>query len=137
VSEEKFAGFVVKIDDEVVAKVTSLTMNDLTITEAEVTGSEDVVEGGDILGQKFAPIAVGETASVEGIVWKGNSGQSELKQAARQGSEVELSAVNSEGNGVELMGFFTAYQEPRSTGDVAKFTTSFRVNSNNPVESGS
>ena len=136
-SEEKFAGFVVSIDDVVVAKITSLTMNSLTISEADITGSEDVVSGGDILAQKFASIAVNETASVEGIVWVGDAGQSDLKTAAKAGVEVELSAVSAAGNGGSLEGFFTSYQESRGTGDVAKFTAAFRVNENTPIVSGS
>jgi hypothetical protein len=135
--EEKFAGFVVKVDDVTVAKVTSLTMNNLTISEADITGSEDVVNGGDILAQKFASLAVNEVANVEGIVWVGDAGQSDLKTAARQGATVEVSAVNAQGNGASLEGFFTGYQESRGTGDVAKFSSAFRVNENTPIVNGS
>ena len=135
--EEKFAGFVVKVDDVTVAKITSITMNNLTISESDITGSEDVVPGGDILAQKFASIAVNETANVEGIVWVGDAGQSDLKTAAKQGAEVELSAVNAHGNGHALTGFFTSYQESRGTGDVAKFTAAFRANENEAIVNGS
>lgn len=135
--EEKFAGLVVKADDEVVAKVTNLTSPNLTISEAEITGAEDVVEGGDILQQKFAAIAVNETASVDGIVIIGDGGQSELKDAARKGATVEIEWVGPSGNGATLEGFFQSYQETRVTTDVAKFTSTFRVNKNTPIINGS
>lgn len=136
-TEEKFAGFVVKVDDVTVAKVTSLTMNNLTISEEDITGSEDVVSGGDILAKKFAAIAVDETANIDGIVWVGDAGQSALKTAAKQGAVAEVSAVNAQGNGASLEGHFTSYQESRGTGGVAKFSSAFRVNENTPIVAGS
>ena len=134
---EKFAGAVVKIEDEVVAKVTSFTTPNLTISTADITGSEDILVGGEILAQKFASIAASEVASMEGIVIRGNAGQSELQQAARMGNDVDIEWVGPNGYGNIMTGIVTGYQESRGTGDVAKFTASFQVNENTAITPGS
>jgi hypothetical protein len=136
-TEEKFAGTSVKIDDVTIAKVTSLTTPNLTITESEITGAEDVASGGDILQQKYSSIAVGETANVEGIVITDDAGQSALKAAARTGATVDIEWTGPSGNGGTLEGFFTSYQENRVTTDVAKFSGGFRVNDNTEISAGS
>ena len=134
---EKFAGTVVSIDDEVVAKVTGITTPNLSISESDITGSEDVASGGDILQQQFASIGVSEVATVEGVVMTDDAGQSDLQDAANQGATVEIEHLRPNGSGSTLSGFFTSYQQTRGTGDVAKWTASFRVNSNTPVVAGS
>lgn len=136
-AEEKFAGLVAKIDDVVIAKITNLNSPNLTISEEDITGSEDVVDGGDILHQKFASIAVGETASLDGISIRGNSGQSAVREAARKGATVELQWVGASGNGYTLEGFFTSYQETASTAGTFKFTSGFRVNDSTEIVAGS
>jgi len=134
---EKFAGTVVKVENEVVAKVTSLTTPNLTISTADITGSEDILPGGEILAQKFASIAASEVASIEGIVIIGDTGQSELQLAARMGNDVDIEWVGPSGYGALMTGIVTGYQETRGTGDVAKFTASFQVNENTPITPGS
>jgi hypothetical protein len=134
---EKFAGLVAKIDDVVIAKITSVSSPNLSISTADITGSEDVASGGDILTQQLASIMVGETASLEGIVIIGDSGQSDLYDAAKTGATVELSWVGASGNGASLEGIFTSYSETRGTGDVAKFTSAFHVNENTAIVAGS
>ena len=132
-SEVKFAGTVVKIDDVVVAKITSFNRS-LSISEDEVTGSEDTVEGKDVLRQKFASISVGETASLEGVAISGDAGQSALSDAAEGGETVELDHIRRDGKGYSLAGFFTSYEESGDTSGVYRFSGSFRVNSKTEIE---
>lgn len=128
VKEIKFAGTTVEIDDTPVAKVTAFNRS-LTIGEAEVTGSEDLVEGGDIVSQKFVSTQVGETATVEGIALAGDEGQSELYEAASTGATVALKHTRPDGSGVTLTGFFTAYNENGGlSGGVYTWSGTFRVN---------
>lgn len=138
--EVKFAGTVIEIQDEVVAKVTSFNRS-LSISEDDVTGAEDVIVGTDVLQQQFVPIAVGETAAIEGVAIEDGSGldagQSELKNAAEQGDIVSLRHVRNTGFGVLLTGFFTAYDETASTSGVYRFSGTFRVNSKVAITPGS
>ena len=71
--EIKFAGTVIEIDNEVVAKITSFERS-VSVSEEDVTGSEDVVVGTDVLHQQFVAVAVGETATVEGIAIEDDAG---------------------------------------------------------------
>ena len=140
-SEVKFAGTVIEVDNEVVAKVTSFERS-VSISEEDVTGSEDVVStGSDVLRQKFVAIAVGETATLEGIAVEDaagpDAGQSALAEAAENGDEVVLSQIRNTGHGHLLTGFFTAYSETGSTAGVYRFNGTFRVNSKAVVVPGS
>ncbi|HQD87002.1 MAG TPA: hypothetical protein PK822_08870 [Bacillota bacterium] len=129
----KFAGTTVEIDTTPVAKVTAFNRA-LTIGEAEVTGSEDLVEGGDIVAQKFVSTQVGETATVEGIALPGDAGQSELYEAASTGATVALKHTRPDGSGVTLTGFFTAYNENGGlSGGVYTWSGTFRVNGKTPI----
>lgn len=134
---EKFAGLVVKVDDVVIAKITGLTSPNLNISTADITGSEDVASGGDILQQQLASIMVGETANIEGVVIIGDSGQSDLYSAAKTGATVELEWTGASGNGATLEGIVTSYSETRGSGDVAKFSGAFHVNENTAIAAGS
>ena len=136
-SVEKFAGLVGSVDGVVIAKITGLTSPNLTISTADITGSEDVASGGDILTQQLASIQVSEVASIEGVVMIGDSGQSGFYDAAKIGATVDLEWVGPSGNGATLEGIITGYQESRGTGDVAKFSGSFHVNENTPIVAGS
>lgn len=138
--EVKFAGTVIEIANEVVAKVTAFNRA-LSISEDDVTGAEDVIVGTDVLQQQFVPIAVGETADIEGVAIESSgvldAGQSELKNAAECGDIVSLRHVKNTGSGVLLTGFFTAYNETGSTSGVYRFSGTFRVNSKVAVTPGS
>ena len=136
-NEVKFAGTIIEVDDEVVAKVTAFSRN-ISVSEVEVTGAEDVIPGTDVLQQQFVAIAVGETASIEGIAIESqatgaDTGQSELKDAAESGTVVELKHTRNTGYGLKLTGFFTSYSETGSTTDVYKFSGAFRVNSKEEI----
>ncbi len=138
--EVKFAGTVIEVQDEVVAKVTSFGRS-LDIAEEDVTGAEDVISGTDVLQQQFVAISVGETASVEGIAIEDasglDSGQSELRDAAESGDVVSLRHVRNTGHGQVLTGFFTSYEETGSTAGVYRFTGNFRVNEKEAIVPGS
>ena len=126
--EIRYAGTAITLDDVVVAKVTSFSRS-LTVAEENVTGAEDIVDGGDILEEKFVAISVGETAQMEGIAIAGDPGQSALKTAAETGAEVDIEHILPTGEGKTLTGFFTNYEERGSITEVYKFSGTFRVNS--------
>ena len=138
--EVKFAGTVIEVDDVVVAKVTSFS-REVSISEDDVTGAEDVVAGTDVLHQQFVSIAVSETAEIEGVAIEGPTGpdigQSDLRTAAESGDEVVLKQTKNTGYGVSLTGFFTSYSEEGTTSGVYRFTGSFRVNSKVDIVPGS
>jgi hypothetical protein len=131
-TEVKFAGTIVEIDDEVVAKVTAFNRS-VNVSEEDITGSEDVIAGTDILQQQFTAIAKGETATVEGIAIEDattgpNAGQSALREAAETGETVVIKQTKSTGYGKQLTGFFTSYTENGSTSGVYRYSGNFRVN---------
>ena len=139
--EVKFAETILEVQDEVVAKITSFNRN-VTISEEDVTGAEDVIAGSDILHSQFVSIAKGETAAVAGIAIESavaglDAGQSELKDAAETGEIVSIKHTKANGYGNNMTGFFTSYEETGSVGSVYKFSGSFRVNTNVPIVPGS
>lgn len=140
-NEVKFARTQIKVDDEVVAKITSF--NKATeISEEDTTGSEDYIAGTDVLHQQFVSIAVGETAEIEGIAIESaesglDDGQSELRDAAETGQTVNLVQTRATGYGWNMTGFFTSYEESGSTSEVYKFKGSFRINSKVEITPGS
>jgi len=138
--EIKFAGTVIEIDNEIVAKVTSFERS-VSVSEEEVTGSEDVITGTDVLQQQFIATAVGETATLEGIAVEDesgpDSGQSALAEAAESGAQVVLKHTRNSGYGEALTGFFTAYSENGAAGGVYRFSGSFRVVSKTQIVPGS
>jgi hypothetical protein len=139
--EVKFAETVVEVESEVVAKITSFNRN-VSISEEDVTGAEDVVAGTDILHSQFVSIAKGETADVAGIAIESattglDAGQSELRDAAENGEVITMTHTKANGYGRTLTGFFTSYTESGSIGSVYKFSGTFRVNTNVPIEPGS
>lgn len=140
-NEVKFARTQLRVDNEVVAKVTSFTKA-AEISEEDVTGSEDYIAGTDVLHQQFVSIAVGETAEIEGIAIESaasglDDGQSELRDAAESGQIVTLRQVRATGYGYNMTGFFTSYEESGSTSEVYKFKGSFRINSKTEITPGS
>jgi len=139
--EVKFGNTVVEIDDVVIAKITSWTASS-EISEEDVTGSEDVVAGSNVLSQVYTPIAVSKTCEVEGIVIESESvgrdyGQSALKTAADSGKMVTVKETRNTGHGNASTGFFTSYEESASTSEVYKFKGTFRVNETTPITPGS
>jgi hypothetical protein len=139
--EVKFAGTRVSIDNEVVAKVTNFNRT-VSISEENITGSEDYIPGTDVLHERFTAIAVNETASVEGITIEKSpsgldDGQSELKDAAESGKIVTMRNVKSNGYGWVLTGFFNNYSEEADTTKVYRFKSTFRVNSKTEITPGS
>ncbi|MFA7215377.1 MAG: hypothetical protein WC187_04960 [Bacillota bacterium] len=138
--EIKFAGTVVEVDSQVVAKVSSFERA-ISINEEEVTGSGDVVAGSYVLQQQFVAISVGETVTLEGIALEGTTGadqgQSDLRDAAESGDTVTIKHTRNTGYGVEYTGFFTAYAETGSISGVYRFNGTFRVNSKSDVVPGS
>jgi hypothetical protein len=140
-NEVKFACTVIKVDNEVVAKVTSFKRS-LSISEEDVTGSEDCIAGTDVLHIQMVSIAVDETAEIEGIAIESaltglDIGQSELRDAAETGKIVSVRYTRNTGYGFTLNGFFTKYDEEGSTSEVYKFKGSFRINSKTEIVPGS
>jgi hypothetical protein len=139
--EVKFGNTVIEIDDVVVAKITSYNASS-EISEEDITGSEDVVPGTNVLSQQFTPIAIAKTCEVEGIVIESgvtgrDYGQSALKTAADSGKVVTVKETRNTGFGAASVGFFTAYEENASTSEVYKFKGTFRVNSVTTIQPGS
>jgi len=139
--EVKFANTIVEVEDEVVAKVTAFNRS-VSIDEEDVTGAEDVIAGTNVLQKQFISIAVGETATVEGVAIEDAStgldvGQSELRDAAESGQEVTVRHTRNTGFGWALTGFFTAYNETGSTSGSYRFNGTFRVNSKVEITPGS
>lgn len=130
--EIKFAGTVITVDGEVVAKVTSFTRT-FNVAEEDVTGAEDVMPGSTILHTKFVPVSVGETVNLAGIAIEGDAGQSSLREAAENGTEVVLKQVRHTGYGVTMTGYFTGYEETGTAASVYKFSGTFRVNTREDV----
>lgn len=140
-NEVKFAGTVIEVDDIVVAKVTSFNKN-VAVSEDNITGSEDVIPGTDVLHEQFCSIAVSETAAVEGIVIELTStgrdiGQSELKDAAESGKTVVMKQTKNNGYGQSIRGFFTSYEETGDVSKVYRFKANFRVNEKTEILPGS
>ena len=132
-TEQKFAGTIVTVDTATVGKVTAFNRA-ITVGEAEVTGSEDLVAGGDIVQQQFVSTQVGETATVEGVSLQGDEGQSELYEAASSGATVALKQTKADGSGVTLSGFFTAYAENGGlSAGIYTWSGTFRVNEKTPI----
>ena len=130
----RFAGTRIKVNDEVVAKVTSFSTS-FDIEEEDITGSEDVKEGSLILHQQHLPVSMGETISLEGIAIAGDDGQSELKETAKAGEEATLEHTVADGSGTEYTGYFTSYEEEGSVSDgVYTWSGEFRVNDEEPIE---
>jgi len=137
----KFAGTIIELENEVVAKVTSFNRS-VSISEEEVTGAEDVIPGTDVLQQQFVSTSVGETASVEGIAIEDelsglDEGQSQLRDAAESGAIVTIKHIRNTGYGYLMTGFFTSYEESGEAGGVYKFSGSFRVNNKAEIVPGS
>lgn len=132
-AERRFAGTVIEIDDVVVAKVTSFQRT-LDIQETETTGSEDTVDGGNILRQQFIAVAVGETIALEGIAIEADAGQSALATAAETGDTVVIRQTEASGDGYEMTGHFTRYEESGGVSEgIYTWSGDFRVNSKTAI----
>jgi hypothetical protein len=140
-NEVKFAGTQVTVDNEVVAKVTSFNRS-VSVKEENITGSEDVVPGTDVLHEMFTAISISETANVEGIAIETQTnglddGQSELKDAVESGKVITMRTVKNTGYGWSLSGFLTSYDESGDTSGVYKYKGAFRVNAKTKITPGS
>lgn len=140
-NEVKFAGSVVMVDGEIVAKITGFNKN-ASISEEDVTAAQNVIPGTDVLHSEFVSIMVSETANVEGIVIEEavggmDDGQSELKNAAETGKTVVLRQTRNTGYGYTLSGFFTSYEESGDVSGVYKFKSTFRINTKTEIVPGS
>ncbi|TES53679.1 hypothetical protein E2L07_12300 [Halalkalibacterium halodurans] len=132
-TEKRFAGTRIEVNGIVVAKITSFT-HSLEVEEADVTGLGDVDEGSSVFRQKFIASAIGETAAMEGVVLVDDAGQSELKRVAESGQDAVVKHTDENGNGYELTGFFTTYEEEGSISEgVYTFSGEFRVNEKSVV----
>lgn len=139
--EVKFGGTYVYVDDEVVSKITSFATKD-SIAEEEITGSEDIVAGTNILHQKFTATKIGKTADIEGISIENaddgpDDGQSELKDAKDTGKIITLKCIKNTGYGWSLSGFFTSYEESGDTSGVYTWKAGFRINQKTEIVPGS
>ena len=128
-ANRRFAGTTVKIDSVTVAKITSWG-RDSSTAETDVTGSEDVVAGTEILQTKMEPTGISTTINFAGIEVIGDTGQSDVETAFGEGTEVVITQLYNDGTGKDYTGFLTSYNQSGSVGDaVYKFTATFRVNS--------
>jgi len=139
--EVKFAGTTVLVEGLILAKVTTFN-NDTNISEEDVTAAENIIAGTDVLRNEYVPIAVNETATIEGITIETstagrNIGQSELKASADKGQMITIRRVRNTGYGDILYGFFTSYSETGDVSGVYRFKSTFRVNSKTDIIPGS
>jgi hypothetical protein len=137
----KFAGTTITVDGELVAKITKFG-DSTSISEEDVTGSEDYIPGTNVLRNQFTPISVDETVDIEGIAIETNDdgpdiGQSDLKDAAKTGQQVVIRHVKHTGYGSSFTGFFTSYEEEGDKGQTYKFKGSFRANQVSEITPGS
>ena len=140
-NEVKFGGTWMSLDNEIIAKITSFNKN-TSIKEENITGSEDIIPGTNVLYEKFTPISVGETATLECIVIESSQygpddGQSDFKDAASKGIIVTISCVKNTGYGWALTGFFTSKDEGADTSGVYKLKGTFRINTKVAITPGS
>ena len=140
-NEVKFGGTYVTIENEVVAKVTAFNKN-IAVKEENITGSEDIIPGTNVLYEKFTGISVGQTATTEGIIIEStqygpDDGQSELKDAAEAATIVTMRCVKNTGYGWILEGFFTSFDEGADTSGVYKYKGTFRINAKTEIVPGS
>lgn len=139
--EIKFGGTVVIIDNEIVAKITAFNKN-TAVKEENITGSEDIIAGTNVLHDVFTPVSIGETATVEGVAIESSNygpddGQSELKDAVDNGIIITMRQTRNTGYGYLMTGFFTSYDEGADTSGVYKFKATFRVNTKQEIVPGS
>lgn len=125
-----FAGSAITIDSVTVGKVTDWTET-VSVSEEQVSGSEDTIGSApnQIVKEKYRPTSQGVTANVEGIYMPDNTGQSDLKSAAKNGTEVTLNQTDQNGYGEEMTGFFTNFEKTGSLDGVYTFSAQFRSNS--------
>lgn len=129
-SGTNFAGTVVEIDGQVVAKVTSFELSN-EIDELEVTGSEDTVgtAPNKISEAQYIASQIARTANIGGISLITDTGQSDIEDAADTGKSVTIRQYNQGGNGYMITGFFTSFTRTGELGSVYTFDSAFRINS--------
>jgi hypothetical protein len=136
----RFAKSSVAVGATTVAKITKIQRN-LSINEADVTGSEDYEAGSLLTNEQRITISRDETLDIEGVTLYDDAtaterleaGQKAFVEAAENGTEVVLKVLDANGFGYDYTGFITNLQESASVGDVWKFTGNFRVNSRSAV----
>lgn len=130
-----FAGSVLEIDGVVVAKVTSISRS-TSVSEEQVSGSEDKAgtAPNQITKEVYKPVSVGETLQLEGIYKTGDTGQSDVEDAAKTGQEVQLRHYKQDGKGYLETGFFTQFDEQGQLPNVYTFSGAFRVNESSAVD---
>lgn len=129
-----FAGSEITIDTTQVGKVTSWT--DTTTVNAEnVSGSNDTVgtAPNKIIKNKQRPVSVETTANVEGVYVPDDTGQQDLKTAAKAGTEVTLNQTDQNGYGEELTGFFENFEKTGELEGVYTFSAQFYSNEETAV----
>lgn len=124
-----FAGSAITIDTEAVGKVTSWTET-TSVSEEMVSGSDDTIgtAPNQIVQEKYRPVSAGVTGNVEGIYIPDNTGQSDLRTAAKAGTEVTLNQTDQNGYGNEHTGFFTNFEITGELQGVYTFSAQFRSN---------
>lgn len=124
-----FAGSAITLDTVTVGKVTSWT-DTTSVSEELVSGSEDVVgtSPNQIIKEKYRPTSQGVTANVEGVYIPDDTGQGDLKTAARSGTEVTLKQLDQDAYGEELVGFFTNFEVTGELQGIYTFSAQFRSN---------
>lgn len=124
-----FAGSSIDVDTETVGKVTAWTET-TSISEEMVSGSEDTIgtAPNQLVKEKYRPTSQGVTGNVEGIYIPDNTGQADLKTAAKAGTEVTLTQTDQNGYGNEHTGFFTNFEITGELQGVYTFSAQFRSN---------
>jgi len=132
------AGLVVKIDDQVVAKIREINWTN-TIEKQDVSGSEDT-EGTSptkITRIKAIPISREVTGECSGIYIADDTGQSDFRTAAENGDTVDIEWTDQRGYGKTGTGFFESFNITGSLQNVYEFTGAFHINSDEDVQPAS
>lgn len=97
--------------------------------EAEVSCLNSTQGSPPVLKKVYKPNGSDETLSVDGVSKFNSSGQSTVKQAARNGTILTVAFRYYDGSGANYTGFVTNYEETGSKDDFAEtFSADFRIN---------
>ena len=140
-SEKLVAGVTISDGTNVLGNVLGW-QNDISVNEENVSGLSDTVGSPPIIKNKFLPVDVGETLSMNGIVYTGTGTgngpdsvpDEALKTAGSAGTILTLELRYQDGSGYDYTGFFTAYnQTGDKAGSTLKYSGTFRVNDKTDV----
>src|SRR5690554_15057 len=132
-ARRRVAGFTASIGNDTIAAILGYERG-TEISEEEDAGLEDTIGDPPIIKEQYEPVAVGQTASINGISVVDDQGQAAVDTAASTGTKVTLKMRYDDGSGEDIDGFFQNYNVTGDKGQATeKFSAGFRVNKRTPV----